>query len=252
MYSDGVTDQNYLRGVQVADSTGMVRFTSIFPACYDGRWPHIHFEVYPDQASITDSTSAIATSQVALPQDVVRAGLRDARATRLDGQPRQVEPDRATTSSATTARRASWPPSAATSQRLHRHAAGGRRHHDRARPADRWAAARVAAPAARRPAGADPRGVTDRAAPRARAAGAGGVLRRRRVDRAGAARRGPPRSGPARPAPGRGRSAVCHCRCRKSVGATRSAASSASRTASSPPPSTTAARAAAVRHSTCE
>jgi protocatechuate 3,4-dioxygenase beta subunit len=70
MYSDGVTDQNYLRGVQVADSSGKVRFTSIFPACYDGRWPHIHFEVYPDQDGITDSTNAIATSQVALSQDV--------------------------------------------------------------------------------------------------------------------------------------------------------------------------------------
>ena len=32
-------------------------FTSIFPACYSGRWPHIHFEVYPDQSSITDSTN---------------------------------------------------------------------------------------------------------------------------------------------------------------------------------------------------
>jgi len=45
-----------------------VRFTSVFPACYDGRWPHIHFEVYADQADITDSTKAIATSQVALPE----------------------------------------------------------------------------------------------------------------------------------------------------------------------------------------
>jgi protocatechuate 3,4-dioxygenase beta subunit len=70
MYSEGITDQNYLRGVQVADSSGKVTFTSIFPACYSGRWPHIHFEVYPDEASITDSTNAIATSQVALPQDV--------------------------------------------------------------------------------------------------------------------------------------------------------------------------------------
>jgi protocatechuate 3,4-dioxygenase beta subunit len=70
MYSEAVTDQNYLRGVQVADSSGKVKFTSIFPACYSGRWPHIHFEVYPDEASITDSTNAIATSQVALPQDV--------------------------------------------------------------------------------------------------------------------------------------------------------------------------------------
>jgi protocatechuate 3,4-dioxygenase beta subunit len=70
MYSQGITDQNYLRGVQVADSSGKVSFTSIFPACYDGRWPHIHFEVYPDQASITDATKTIATSQVALPQDI--------------------------------------------------------------------------------------------------------------------------------------------------------------------------------------
>jgi protocatechuate 3,4-dioxygenase beta subunit len=70
MYSEGITDQNYLRGVQIADSSGKVTFTSVFPACYDGRWPHIHFEVYPDQASITDSSKVIATSQVALPKDV--------------------------------------------------------------------------------------------------------------------------------------------------------------------------------------
>ncbi|ONH26601.1 intradiol ring-cleavage dioxygenase [Pseudofrankia asymbiotica] len=70
MYSKGVTDQNYLRGVQIADASGKVRFTSIFPACYSGRWPHVHFEAYPDQASITDATKAIATSQVALPKDI--------------------------------------------------------------------------------------------------------------------------------------------------------------------------------------
>jgi protocatechuate 3,4-dioxygenase beta subunit len=70
MYSSGVEDQNYLRGVQIADSAGRVSFTSIFPACYTGRWPHVHFEVYPDQASITDASNAIATSQVALPEDV--------------------------------------------------------------------------------------------------------------------------------------------------------------------------------------
>jgi protocatechuate 3,4-dioxygenase beta subunit len=70
LYSEGARDQNYLRGVQVADAEGKVRFTSIFPACYTGRWPHVHFEVYPDQASITDAGNAIATSQVALPADV--------------------------------------------------------------------------------------------------------------------------------------------------------------------------------------
>ena len=76
MYSDAIKNENYLRGVQVTDADGRVSYTSIFPACYAGRWPHIHFEVYPDAASITDSTTAIATSQVALPQsscDVVYA-----------------------------------------------------------------------------------------------------------------------------------------------------------------------------------
>jgi protocatechuate 3,4-dioxygenase beta subunit len=70
MYSDGVEDQNFLRGVQIAGADGRVRFTSIFPACYDGRWPHIHFEVYRDKTGITDSANVIATSQVALPKDV--------------------------------------------------------------------------------------------------------------------------------------------------------------------------------------
>jgi protocatechuate 3,4-dioxygenase beta subunit len=73
MYSNGVTDQNYLRGVQVTGADGVARFTSVFPACYDGRWPHIHFEVYPDVASITDGSKVIATSQVALPQDTCSA-----------------------------------------------------------------------------------------------------------------------------------------------------------------------------------
>jgi protocatechuate 3,4-dioxygenase beta subunit len=68
LYSEGLADENYLRGVQVAGSDGKVRFTSMFPACYKGRWPHIHFEVYPSEADITDAANAVATSQVALPQ----------------------------------------------------------------------------------------------------------------------------------------------------------------------------------------
>jgi protocatechuate 3,4-dioxygenase beta subunit len=72
LYSAGAEDRNYLRGVQIADADGRVRFTSIVPGCYCGRWPHVHLEVYPDQASITDSANAIATSQLALPEDVCR------------------------------------------------------------------------------------------------------------------------------------------------------------------------------------
>ena len=70
LYSDGVTDQNYLRGVQEADADGQVTFTTIFPACYSGRWPHIHFEVYPSLADATSAGNVMATSQLALPEDV--------------------------------------------------------------------------------------------------------------------------------------------------------------------------------------
>jgi hypothetical protein len=38
-----------------------------------GRWPHIHFEVYPNLASSTDDANKIATSQIALPQEVCAA-----------------------------------------------------------------------------------------------------------------------------------------------------------------------------------
>lgn len=79
MYSSGLEDVTYLRGVQVADADGRVSFASIFPGCYSGRWPHIHFEVYPDVDSITDSTNAIATSQLALPEDVCSAVYADSR-----------------------------------------------------------------------------------------------------------------------------------------------------------------------------
>jgi protocatechuate 3,4-dioxygenase beta subunit len=73
LYSQGVTNENYLRGVQAADSNGLVTFTSIFPACYSGRWPHIHFEVYPGLAKATSQANKIATSQVALPKDICDA-----------------------------------------------------------------------------------------------------------------------------------------------------------------------------------
>src|SRR6185295_1189977 len=70
LYSQGVTDQNYLRGVQAAGADGIVTFTSIFPACYSGRWPHIHFEVYPSLDAAKSAGNKISTSQIALPKDI--------------------------------------------------------------------------------------------------------------------------------------------------------------------------------------
>jgi protocatechuate 3,4-dioxygenase beta subunit len=69
LYSDGITQENYLRGVQQTGSDGSVRFTSIFPAAYSGRWPHIHFEVYPSLEAATTASGRLRTSQLALPED---------------------------------------------------------------------------------------------------------------------------------------------------------------------------------------
>ena len=67
LYSSGVTDQNFLRGVQVTDAAGEVTFTTVFPGCYSGRWPHMHFEIYPSLASATSGSNDVKTSQLALP-----------------------------------------------------------------------------------------------------------------------------------------------------------------------------------------
>jgi protocatechuate 3,4-dioxygenase beta subunit len=72
LYGQGVSDQNYLRGVQAAGSDGRVTFKSVFPAAYSGRWPHIHFEVYPSLSAATSASSLITTSQLALPEDACK------------------------------------------------------------------------------------------------------------------------------------------------------------------------------------
>jgi protocatechuate 3,4-dioxygenase beta subunit len=68
MYSDRVKNENFLRGVQEADSSGKLKFVSVFPGAYSGRWPHIHFEVYPSLAEATKAGNKVTTSQLALPE----------------------------------------------------------------------------------------------------------------------------------------------------------------------------------------
>jgi protocatechuate 3,4-dioxygenase beta subunit len=70
LYSNGATNENYLRGVQQTDADGRVTFKTIFPAAYSGRWPHIHFEVYSSVADATGGGTPIKTSQLAMPEDV--------------------------------------------------------------------------------------------------------------------------------------------------------------------------------------
>ncbi|MBT9552339.1 MAG: hypothetical protein IV088_15930 [Hydrogenophaga sp.] len=73
MYSGGHTQENYLRGVQVSDASGQVSFTTIFPGCYSGRWPHIHFAIYDSLTSAIDDGLVAdheKVSQLALPAEV--------------------------------------------------------------------------------------------------------------------------------------------------------------------------------------
>ena len=63
-----IADQNYLRGIQVADEAGRITYNSIFPGCYAGRWPHAHFEVYPSLEQATSGSGSTKISQLALPR----------------------------------------------------------------------------------------------------------------------------------------------------------------------------------------
>lgn len=70
MYDGDAVDENYLRGVQETDQDGWLEFTTIFPGCYAGRWPHVHFEVYESLDKATSASNKLRTSQLAFPQDV--------------------------------------------------------------------------------------------------------------------------------------------------------------------------------------
>lgn len=63
------TDANWLRGLGVADAEGKVRFTTIVPGCYDGRWPHIHFEVFESATAAVSGEASLLTAQIAIPED---------------------------------------------------------------------------------------------------------------------------------------------------------------------------------------
>jgi protocatechuate 3,4-dioxygenase beta subunit len=55
--------QTFFRGIQISDTNGDVKFTTIYPGWYAGRVQHIHFEVY------LNSVLSV-TSQLAFPEDL--------------------------------------------------------------------------------------------------------------------------------------------------------------------------------------
>jgi protocatechuate 3,4-dioxygenase beta subunit len=76
LYSPGHEGENYLRGVQETDDGGTAEFVSVFPGCYPGRWPHIHFEVYAGLDDAVASGPIVKTSQIALPEEACAAAYR--------------------------------------------------------------------------------------------------------------------------------------------------------------------------------
>ena len=66
LYDSGLENENFLRGVQEADATGQVTFKTVFPGAYNGRWPHIHFEVFESMNNATSAGQVLAVSQIAL------------------------------------------------------------------------------------------------------------------------------------------------------------------------------------------
>ncbi len=68
-----VPNASYLRAVGVTDTAGKAVFTTIFPGCYPGRYPHIHFEVYISLERATSYKNRLLTSQIAMPADACRA-----------------------------------------------------------------------------------------------------------------------------------------------------------------------------------
>ncbi len=73
MYDGDAASENYLRGVQESDKDGKLTFKSIFPAAYQGRWPHIHFEVYESLEAATSASGKLKTSQLAIPAEICEA-----------------------------------------------------------------------------------------------------------------------------------------------------------------------------------
>ncbi|CCV03568.1 Intradiol ring-cleavage dioxygenase [Mesorhizobium metallidurans STM 2683] len=88
--------QNFLRGWQKTDESGIVSFATIYPGWYHGRTTHIHFKVFPDDKSVMtgqmffpDSLSDDIFTKIAPYND--RPGKRDTLNVR-DGIARRAGP----------------------------------------------------------------------------------------------------------------------------------------------------------------
>jgi protocatechuate 3,4-dioxygenase beta subunit len=70
LYGRGIEHENYLRGLQYTDQEGRVAFQTIFPACYSGRYPHLHLEIFKRSAHSLDASTRVLTTQLTAPREV--------------------------------------------------------------------------------------------------------------------------------------------------------------------------------------
>jgi protocatechuate 3,4-dioxygenase beta subunit len=63
--TEAAVGQQYLRGTQVTDASGHVRFHTIFPSWYGGRTPHVHFKVFLGGREVV-------ASQIFFPDQITR------------------------------------------------------------------------------------------------------------------------------------------------------------------------------------
>jgi protocatechuate 3,4-dioxygenase beta subunit len=63
--SEAAVGKQYLRGTQVTDAEGNVRFRTIFPSWYGGRTPHVHFKVFLGDKEVV-------ASQIFFPDEITR------------------------------------------------------------------------------------------------------------------------------------------------------------------------------------
>lgn len=68
-----LAETSYLRAVGVSDVHGWINFLTIVPGCYEGRYPHMHFEVYPSLEATANYRNRLLTSQLAVPADLCTA-----------------------------------------------------------------------------------------------------------------------------------------------------------------------------------
>ena len=66
--SEGTAGLDFLRGAQVTDAKGQVKFTTVYPGWYNGRTVHIHFRIRTLDAS--GNVKATFTSQLFFPDAV--------------------------------------------------------------------------------------------------------------------------------------------------------------------------------------